>query len=72
VPSNVLLVSGRLINANEGNRLTRIALGCGLDTEVHVSRVANGERVQVLAFRTHADSGKMPRLLRSLGSANFS
>jgi hypothetical protein len=57
LPGNVFLVSGGLINANEGNRLTRIALGCdagesSLDTEVHVFRVACGERVAVLAFRT--------------------
>jgi len=72
VPGNFLLVTGRLINANEGNRLTRIALGCGagessLDTEVHVFRVAYGERAEVLAFTTHADSGKMPGLLPSMG-----
>jgi hypothetical protein len=72
VPDNILLVTGRVINANEGNRLTRIALGCGagessLDTEVHVFRVAYGERAEVLAFTTHADSGKMPGLLPSMG-----
>ena len=72
VPNNILLVTGRLITANEGNRLTRIALGCGagessLDTEVHVFRVAYGERAEVLAFTTHADSGKMPGLLPSMG-----
>ncbi|MBV8450667.1 MAG: DUF4410 domain-containing protein [Deltaproteobacteria bacterium] len=70
--NNILLVTGRLINANEGNRLTRIALGGGagessLDTEVHVFRVAYGERAKVLAFTTHADSGKMPGLLPSMG-----
>jgi hypothetical protein len=69
---NILLVTGRLIDANEGNRLTRIALGLGagesaLDTEVHVFRVVQGERAEVLAFTTHADSGKMPGLLPSLG-----
>ena len=72
MPDNILLVTGHLIDANEGNRLTRIALGCGagessLDTEVHVFRVAYGERAEVLAFTTHADSGKMPGLVPSLG-----
>jgi hypothetical protein len=72
VQDNILLVTGRLINADEGNRLTRIALGLGaggskLDTEVHVFRVAHGERAEVLAFTTHADSGKMPGLVPSLG-----
>jgi hypothetical protein len=72
MPGNMLLVTGRLINANEGNRLTRVALGCGagessLDAEVHVFRVAYGERAEVLSFRTHADSGKMPGVLPSMG-----
>jgi hypothetical protein len=72
IPAGILLVTGRLINANEGNRLTRIALGCGagessLDAEVHVFRLAYGEPAEVLAFRTHADSGKMPGLVPSLG-----
>jgi uncharacterized protein DUF4410 len=72
VQDNILLVTGRLINANEGNRLTRVALGCGagessLDSEVRVFRVVYGEQAEVLAFRTHADSGKMPGLLPSLG-----
>jgi hypothetical protein len=70
--SDVLVVTGRVINANEGNRLSRIALGCGagessLDTEVHVFRVAYGEQAEVLAFTTHADSGKMPGIVPSLG-----
>jgi hypothetical protein len=41
VPDDVLLVTGRLFYVDEGDRLTRIALGLGvgesgLDTEVHV------------------------------------
>jgi hypothetical protein len=72
VPDNILLVTGQLIDANEGNRLTRIALGFGagessLDTEVHVFRVFHAERAEVLAFMTHADSGKMPGLIPSMG-----
>lgn len=75
-PDNVLLVTGRLINANEGNRVTRIALGCGageseLDAEVHVFRVAYGDWAEVLAFTTHADSGKMPGLLPSMGAGEL-
>jgi Domain of unknown function (DUF4410) len=75
-PDDVLLITGRVIDANEGNRLTRIALGCGagesrLDTEIHVFRVASGERAEVLAFTTHADSGKMPGLVPSLGAGQL-
>jgi hypothetical protein len=72
VPDDVLLVTGRVLEANEGNRLTRVALGFGagksdLDTEVHVFRVVDGQRAEVLAFRTHADSGRMPGVVPSLG-----
>jgi hypothetical protein len=58
---NFLLVTGRLIDVDEGNRFTRVALGFGLGesrlaTEVHVFRVVNDEKAEVLAFATHADS----------------
>jgi len=71
-PDNILFVTGRLIDADEGNRFTRIALGLGagessLETEVHVFRVAHGEWAEVLAFTTHADSGKMPGVVPSMG-----
>jgi hypothetical protein len=70
--NNTLLVTGRLIDVDEGNRFTRIALGFGagesrLDTEVHVYRVVEGEKAEVLTFTTHADSGRMPGLLPSMG-----
>ena len=73
---NTLLVTGHLIAVSEGDRLTRIALGLGagessLDTEVHVFRVAYGERAEVLAFTTHADSGKMPGLVPSVSFGEF-
>lgn len=69
---NSLLVTGQLLDVDEGNRLTRVAIGLGagesrLDTEVHVFRVMNGEKAEVLTFTTHADSGKMPGILASMG-----
>jgi hypothetical protein len=69
---NFLLVTGRMIHVDEGNRFTRVAFGFGagesrLDTEVHVFRVVNGEEAEVLVFATHADSGAMPGLLASMG-----
>jgi len=72
MPGNNLVVTGRLINVDEGNRLTRIAFGLGageasLDTQVHVFRVAQGEWAEVLAFSTHADSGKLPGMAESVG-----
>jgi len=68
---NNLVVTGRLIDVDEGNSLTRIAVGLGagestLDTEVKVYRVSQGERAEVLAFTTHADSGRMPGLAESM------
>ncbi|MGC2305441.1 DUF4410 domain-containing protein [Candidatus Binatus sp.] len=69
---NFLLVTGRLVDVDEGNRFTRIAVGLGagesrLATEVHVYRVTNGERAEVLEFTTRANSGKMPGVAASLG-----
>jgi Domain of unknown function (DUF4410) len=71
MPGNNLVVTGRLIDVDEGNSLTRIAVGLGageatLDTEVKVYRVSHGERAEVLAFNTHADSGRMPGLAESM------
>ena len=73
---NFLLVTGRLVNVDEGNRLTRVAVGLGagesrLATEVHVYRVVNGEKAEVLAFTTHANSGKMPGIVASMGVGEF-
>jgi hypothetical protein len=73
---NVLLVTGRLTDINEGNRLSRVWIGLGagesrLATEVHVFRVANGERAEVLVFSTHADSGKMPGIAPSFFTLGF-
>ena len=73
---NFLLVTGRLVEVDEGNRFTRVAVGLGagesrLASEVRVYRVTNGERAEVLKFRTQADSGKMPGALASLGAGEF-
>src|SRR5258708_1110929 len=73
---NFLLVTGRLVDVDEGNRFTRVALGLGagesrLATEVHVFRVVNGEKAEVLAFTTHANSGKMPGIAASMGVGEF-
>jgi len=70
-PGNNLLITGRFVDIDEGNRLTRVGVGLGagashLDTEVHVYRVSQGERAEILSFTTHADSGKMPGLAESL------
>src|SRR6266481_1312153 len=73
---NFILVTGQLVDVDEGNRFTRVALGLGagesrLATEVHVYRIVNGEKAEVLAFTTRADSGRMPGVVPSLGAGEF-
>lgn len=69
---NFLLITGRLIDVDEGNRFERVAVGLGsgesrLVAEVHVFRVVNGEKAEVLTFITDATSGKMPGIAASMG-----
>jgi hypothetical protein len=73
---NFLLVTGRLIDVDEGDRLQRVALGFGagesrLAAQVHVFRVVDGEKAEVLAFTTYADSGKMPGMAPSMAAGVF-
>jgi len=62
---NILIVDGALTNISEGNRLRRLVIGFGtgastLDSNVSMYQRIGGNLNQVLAFSTHADSGKMP------------
>ncbi len=62
---NVMLLDGQFTTLSEGNRLRRMVIGLGagatvLDTNVQVSQRRAEASRQVLAFTTHADSGKMP------------
>jgi len=73
---NYLLVTGRLIDVDEGNRFERVGLGFGLGesrlaSDVHVLRVVDGEKAEVLALTTYADSGKMPGIAASMGFGLF-
>ncbi|HUY27784.1 MAG TPA: DUF4410 domain-containing protein [Candidatus Binataceae bacterium] len=68
-----LLIKGKFLNVDEGNRLRRLVIGFGagaskLDTQVNVYRVTAGERQSLLQFRTHADSGKMPGAAVTMGA----
>jgi len=63
--ANILIVDGALTDISEGNRLRRLVIGFGvgsstLDSNVSMYQRVNGNLNQVLAFTTHADSGKMP------------
>jgi hypothetical protein len=73
---NFLMVTGRLIDVDEGNRFDRVAFGLGagesrLAADVHVFRVVDGEKAEVLAFTTYADSGKMPGMAFSMAFGEF-
>jgi len=62
---NILIVDGALTNISEGNRLRRLVVGFGAGSSTLNSNVSMYQRVggklnQLLAFSTHADSGKMP------------
>jgi len=62
---NILMVDGALTNISEGNRLRRLVIGFGagsstLNANVSMYQRVGGNLNQVLAFSTHADSGKMP------------
>jgi Domain of unknown function (DUF4410) len=70
---NALIVDGEFTNVSEGNRLRRMMIGFGagastLDTNVVVYQHSGGIPRQVLAFSTHADSGKMPGALVTGGA----
>jgi Domain of unknown function (DUF4410) len=62
---NILIIDGALTDISEGNRLRRLVIGFGagsstLDSNVSMYQRVGGNLNQVLAFSTHADSGKMP------------
>jgi Domain of unknown function (DUF4410) len=70
---NALIVDGEFTNVSEGNRLRRTMIGFGagastLDTNVVVYQNSGGIPRQILAFSTHADSGKMPGALVTGGA----
>lgn len=72
-PPGALVVDGSFVNIDEGNRLRRLAIGFGagaskLDTEVNVSQIVDGAPNQLLEFKTHAESGKMPGAAMTLGA----
>ncbi len=71
-PEGALIIDGQFLNVDEGNRVRRLVIGFGagaskLDTQVNVFQVANGEPNQLLDFKTHADSGKMPGAAVTMG-----
>ncbi len=60
-----ILVTGRFVNIDEGNRLRRNMIGLGMgqssvDTAVSVLVPGRSGLEEIIAFDAHADSGNMP------------
>lgn len=73
VDDNALVIDGQFLTADEGNRARRLIIGFGagaskLDTQVIVSQISGGGTSQLLNFKTHADSGKMPGAAVTMGA----
>ena len=74
VPRNSLIVHGRFIDVDEGNRLKRLVIGFGvgksrLDTETEVFQILTaGDEHKVLEFKTHSESGKLPGAAITMGA----
>ncbi|HVM97165.1 MAG TPA: DUF4410 domain-containing protein [Candidatus Acidoferrales bacterium] len=73
VPSESLMVVGKFLNVDEGNRLRRLVIGFGaggsqLDAQVGVYYVQGGNFQKLVEFSTHADSGQMPGAAVTLGA----
>ena len=74
VSGNVMIIDGQFLSADEGNRARRLIIGFGagassLETQVNVSQASGGGApVQVMSFRIHADSGKMPGAALTMGA----
>ena len=63
---NIMVIEGEFTDIDQGNQLRRLVIGLGvgaskLDTDVYLYQ-PNGEGglSQLMAFNTHAESGKMP------------
>lgn len=60
-----ILVTGRFVNIDEGNRLRRTVIGLGLgqsaiDANVSVLAPSNSGYAELIQLDAHADSGEMP------------
>jgi uncharacterized protein DUF4410 len=72
VQESDVLVRGHFVDIDEGNRARRMVIGFGagaskLDADVQVEQQSPSGPRQLLQFRTHADSGKMPGAAATMG-----
>jgi hypothetical protein len=73
VTGDALLIEGQFVNVDEGAAGRRVMIGFGagqstLDSQVQVYRISGGDRQKLLAFNTHADSGKLPGTALMMGA----
>jgi hypothetical protein len=64
-PNGALVIDGRLLRLDEGDALSRLVIGFGvgasqIDSEVRVYQVNSGAANELLDFKVHSDTGKMP------------
>lgn len=65
LPAGAILITGRFVKIDEGNRLRRNVIGFGvgqssIDSDVQLLAPSPSGMRELLAFSAHADSGKMP------------
>jgi hypothetical protein len=65
VPAGSILITGYFVNIDEGNELSRSAIGLGmgqssLDSKVSVLAPSPSGNQELIAFDAHGDSGNMP------------
>ena len=64
-PDGALVIDGQLLNIDEGNLVSRLVIGFGLgasqlDGQVKVYQMVLGVPTELLDFKVHSDSGRMP------------
>ncbi|MGR8932981.1 MAG: DUF4410 domain-containing protein [Gammaproteobacteria bacterium] len=65
LPAGTIMITGRFVKIDEGNRLRRNMIGFGLgqsslDSDVLVLASSSSGMRELLSFTAHADSGEMP------------
>jgi len=71
-PDGALVIDGRLLRLDEGDALSRLVVGFGvgasqIDGEVRVYEVNSGAANELLDFKVHSDTGKMPGHVVTMG-----
>jgi hypothetical protein len=73
LPTHALLIESQLLDVEEGSRLQRTVIGFGagqsrVEAQFQVYTLASRGPARLLAFITHADSGKLPGAAVTLGA----